>query len=189
MTEPASVQSSPPLPDWAQAVHAVWAAVRAGALGAGDLAELRRERPETPRSPAFWRVLATYVEPRWPLPRDPERRRLRETQWAVVLSNLSRNPHPGDHPAKGLAEAGYAELRFLRLLRADGPEFARQVRAAVTFLASKSMGLDWIPMAELVFSDAGENPNWAEEVRRGFARRFFGAQATRPETPEQQKED
>ncbi len=160
-------------PGWAQAVRAVLAAMRSGAFSPGDLAALRREQPEAPQSPAFWRALAAYVEPRWPLPREAGAREHAEAAWALILSNMARLPGAGDHPAVLLARTGYAELRFLRLLRARGAERARQVRAAVTFLSSKGAGFDWVPLAELVLADPGRSPEWAERVRRDFARRFF----------------
>ncbi len=160
-------------PGWAQAVRAVLAAMRSGAFSPGDLAALRREHPEAPESPSFWRALAVYVEPLWPLPREPEAREHAETAWAVILSNMARLPEAGAHPATVLARTGYAELRFLRLLRSRGAERARQVRAAVAFLSSKGVGFDWVPLAELLLADPERSPEWAERVRRDFARRFF----------------
>jgi len=188
MNEVANTPAPTP-PGWAEAVRAVVGAIRNGALGPGEVAALRRERPDTPQSPAFWRALATYIEPRWGVPRDPTRRQRAEFRWAVVLSNVARLPAAGDHPAKALADADYSEIRFLRLLRASGPELARQVRAAVTFLAAKGFGIDWVPMAALVLADPEDHPEWAEQVRRDFARRFFQTYPQNSENPNQPKED
>src|SRR4051794_35479892 len=103
------------------AVRALAATIEAEHYPPGQLAALRRLRPEMPRDGAFWRLLLDH------LPEavgDPAL----EEDWAAVLSGMAimvpyHRPDADDArgalgEALALALAEVSELRVLRLLRA-----------------------------------------------------------------------
>lgn len=140
-------------------------------LPPGDVAALRRLDPHDPSSPAFYRTLAACVEPHYPLPAGGAARDEAERRWAVILSGMARLEHrPRRRLGHGAAEAGLAEMRFLRLLRDGGDTLGATVRAVVHFLASKDEPVDWLDLARLVLS---EGHDWGESVRRSLARDFY----------------
>jgi CRISPR system Cascade subunit CasB len=71
-----------------------------------------------------------------------------------------------------LAESGFSELRFERLLRAHGEALWDAVRRMAHFLASKAASVNQADIAWLVLSDDRSD---AERVRRRLARHFYGA--------------
>jgi CRISPR type I-E-associated protein CasB/Cse2 len=79
--------------------------------------------------------------------------------------------HPRRRLGHAAAEAGLAEMRFLRLLRDSGDTLAATVRGVVHSLASKNESIDWVDLARLVLS---EGHDWGESVRRSLARDFYG---------------
>ncbi|HEX7119850.1 MAG TPA: type I-E CRISPR-associated protein Cse2/CasB [Longimicrobiales bacterium] len=153
----------------ARAVHGVARALEEGAIAPGEAAELRRLKPENPAAPAFWRVLAHYVAPQFgrPLTEDEERR------WAVILNAMAylvRLHAPGERLGIALSQAGFSELRFTRLLRAEGDRLEDTVRNTARFLASKGRSANLVDLARLVLSDGRKD---AERVRRNIARDYF----------------
>ncbi|MBW2149299.1 MAG: type I-E CRISPR-associated protein Cse2/CasB [Deltaproteobacteria bacterium] len=162
--------------NWKRAVSTVLAAIQQGRISPGELAELRRVRPEDASSPAFWRILVRFVDPHDPPPRAETHRLRWEQRWAVILGGMARLAHaPGRPLGRVLAEAGFHELRLRRLLRASGVRLWDEFRAAVEFLSAKGERLDWEDAASLVLSDPETAPDWADQVRRRIARSFFGA--------------
>lgn len=146
------------------------------AASPGDVAALRRLAPEDPASPAFWRLAAAYLDDA--LPSGGEAREEAERSWAAVMCGMALTA--GLHALRcragaALAEAGFSELRFERLLRASGPQLFREVRAAAAFLASKAAEFDWTDLAALVLSDGGPS---AERTRRSLARSFYQQRST-----------
>lgn len=138
----------------------------------GDIAALRRITPDDPAAPAFWKVAAAHLDGALPRADGPERDE-RERRWASILSGMAMTTGlhtPRRKAGEALAEAGYSELRFERLLRASGEQLFQEVRSAARFLASKAMELDWTDLAALVLSADGPG---AEQVRRGLARSFY----------------
>src|SRR3954454_15387065 len=101
------------------AVRTLAATIGAEHYPPGQLAELRRLRPDTPRDGAFWRLLLGYVP-------EAVGDLALEEDWAVVLRGMAtmvpyHRPEADD--ARGvlgeaLALADVSELRVLRLLRA-----------------------------------------------------------------------
>ena len=154
-------------------VHRVSAALASGAISPGNVAELRRLKPEDAATPVFWKLLAEYVSPNWKLPEGGAARDAAERRWAVILNALgylSFLDTPRRPLGSALAEAGYSELRFIRLLRASDDALADTVRKAAQFLASKAEPANLADLADLVLSDGRP---WAENVRRRIARSYY----------------
>ncbi len=142
-------------------------------LGPGDLADLRRLRPEDPGSPAFWRLVATYLEPH--LPGNDLARTAQEGLWATVFrtfAELKGLNAPGIPLGRALAEAGFSELRFSRLLRAREGQLDDAVRGASRILASKGQKSRLLDFASLVLLQDGDG---AEVARRKLARHYYSA--------------
>jgi CRISPR system Cascade subunit CasB len=142
-------------------------------LGAGEIAELRRLSPKDPASPTFFKVAAQFLEPARFLPETGSWRDLLEQRWACILQGLAllgELHQPRKNLGEALAEAGFSELRFVRLLKGQGTTLWDAVRGAARFLNSKGQAVDWSEMADLVLSDGAD---WAETVRRRISRRFY----------------
>lgn len=143
-------------------------------LGPGDLADLRRLRPDDLGHPAFWRLAADVLEPAGLLPGGGPARDRAEARWAASLSAVARlyKLHRAKRSlGEALGAAGYAELRFVRLLRAQGPALWEAVRTASQYLASKAEAADLVDFIELVESDG--HAAWGEHVRRRLARAYY----------------
>jgi CRISPR system Cascade subunit CasB len=142
-------------------------------LGNGEVADLRRLRPEDPACPEFWKVMAEY----WDMPYDNDEARKR----ACLLSGLARTKGLHDFHAslgKALVDAGYSELRFVRLLRAQDRGLFKEIELMAEFLSSKSQTANWTQAAELLFTKDDEN---AESLRRRIARDYYGNQNKKKE--------
>lgn len=140
-----------------------------GALTAGDLATLRRMDPR--RLETAFIKLATRLQ----LHGDEEQ----ETRWAAIvvgLAILGELHQPGVALGRALAEAGYSELRFSRLLRADAERLVDELPALARFLAAKNVRADWLSAAWLILSADRSNE---ERTRRGIARDYFNAVAAK----------
>ncbi len=139
-----------------------------GGLGPGERAELRRLDPAKPSQPAFWKVLAQIVSPDAPLPPGAELR------WAAALTGLARmgpDSHAPSRRAGGvLADCGYSEARFQRLLRSEGATLADAFRRTCAFLAQKAERVDWTELARLVLET---DPARRESTRRELARQYY----------------
>lgn len=180
MTEPISNLEFPapaegPGDLWHGALPRILAAVDRH-LGPGDLAELRRLRPEDPGSPAFWRLVATYLDGN--LPKGEAARFVAERQWATILRTFAelKGLHaPAVSLGRALAEADFSELRFSRLLRAKDALLDDAVRGASRILASKGQKACLTDFAALVLIQDGEP---AEVVRRRLARTYYSKTPT-----------
>ena len=137
-------------------------------LGAGPLAELRRLHADAEdrwRSPTFYRIYADTVAPTYAGSPEHERR------WAMILAGMARLVHRSGHGAGAtLAEHGFAEKRFVRLLDADDDHVASDLRTAVSFLASKGAFVNWADLADLILSTGGDRH---DQVRRGIAAAYY----------------
>lgn len=140
------------------------------ALSRGDLAELRRAGPGAGLTSTFWRVLADVGQ-------IDEPRRLgspdREHRWAVLLSGMAYCAGLHDYGTSlgmALARAGWSELRFVRLMRAEGETLEKEIRRVAQYLASKSQEANWAEVASLLFYQHGET---AEKVRLRIAKRYY----------------
>lgn len=139
-------------------------------LSAGDLAELRRISPDQPFTPALWKLLLAFVPDPWTAGDDRDEK---EGQWAALFMGLSiaAGLHEPRTPlGQALAEAGWSELRFVRLMRDRGPSLVDRVRRLAHYLASKSQHGDWADVAQLLLNQQGE---WAERHRRRVSRSYY----------------
>ena len=139
-------------------------------LSNGDLAQLRRASPEAPYTPTLWKVLLTYVPPSWTGgPKQDEK----ERRWAALLQGMAMTAGlhiPNARLGRALVQAGWSELRFVRLMQARGDVLVKEVRRLASFLSSKSQTIDWSDIAQLLFNQEGE---WAEHHRRRIARDYY----------------
>ena len=144
-----------------------------GALDAGMVASLRRLDPASGVSPAFYQVAAYWLETELPHVDDPQRADA-ERKWAAILRTMAllAGLHVGQrHLGHALADAGYSDLRFERLLRAQDEILWDEIRRAAHYLVSKGQGCDQGHIARLILSDGRSD---AECVRRDLARRYYG---------------
>ncbi len=144
--------------------------------GPGDVAALRRLRPGSPQVGAYWKLLATVLEPADRLPGEVGAREEAERRWAVILAAMAEAEGfhaPNAKLGRVLAECGVPEVRVLKLLRASGDALADAVRVTVHHLVSRGARFDQTAIAALVLSDGDAHE---ERVRRGIYRDFFGAQ-------------
>jgi len=147
---------------------------RSPALSTGDIAALRRMNPRMPVA-AFFKIEGILLGDL--LPVDGAARFEVETRWAAIVLGLA---HLGDlHSYQhrlgvALATAAFSELRFVRLLQADGEQLLDELPSLARFLAAKEIPADWGAAARLILS-AGR---WDEEVaRRRLARDYYGVLA------------
>lgn len=139
-------------------------------LGTGGLAQLRRMDPLGMPPPIFWKLLTDEFGAE-PLPDNQEQ------AWAIIIQAMAMmapDPHrPKLPPGRVLAEAGYPEGRFVRLLRAEGEGLATELRTLARWSVSKALAFDWADLAALVLARASRNPDWAEAQAIRLARPYF----------------
>ena len=142
-------------------------------LTPGDVADLRRARPEEPGSPGFWKVVVHDLEPAGALPPGGPARDEAERRWASILFGLAHMGglnQPQARLGRALAEAGFSELRFARLLGSRGEALLDAVRTTARYLAAKGQPADWADAARLVLAETGPA---AERFRRQLARDYY----------------
>ena len=155
--------------------------LRAETIGTGALAELRRISDDN-LPPAFWKRYLTDVPAQWREPGGQVDARI-DRAWAGLIRGMvemAPNPHSFELPfGATLAETDYSEQRFVRLLRAEGDDLAREVRIAGAWLARAGTGaVNWEQPAHLLLG----RPWLGLHVRhtitsRRMARDYFGAAA------------
>ncbi|MBN2586399.1 MAG: type I-E CRISPR-associated protein Cse2/CasB [Candidatus Fermentibacteraceae bacterium] len=143
-------------------------------LSPGDVAELRRLTPSDPFSPAFFKLVTSFLESDPGFPSHGKARDEIERRWAVFIQAAAQMKNL--HSMKvglgyALASSGYSELRLVRLLRASDPILYREVRTAAHYLAAKAQTCNLVDMAYLLLIQVGEK---AESVRRSIARDYYG---------------
>lgn len=142
-------------------------------LGTGAVASLRRLVPEDPVNPAFFRIAAQYLEPGGHVSGEGSHRDLLEARWSCIIGGLAilgNLYQPGKSLGEALADAGFSELRFVRLLKSQNAGLWDATRRVASFLSSKGQTVDWADMASLVLSDGTDK---ADSVRRHIARRYY----------------
>jgi CRISPR system Cascade subunit CasB len=142
-----------------------------GTMSTGDQAELRRISPENPYTPALWKRLFEYdLEDDWlGLGQEVYERRM-----ATLLMGMAHCAgHHNYNVSLGtaLAEAGWSELRFVRLMEARGETLETLLRRLAQYLASKGQDANWADVAWLLLRQEGDN---AERTRLGIARQYYG---------------
>lgn len=158
-----------------EVIGKIAASMQGDRMSTGDLAALRRVDPQKPYSPALWKVLGRasvqnsfYAPPR----HNPDER---EMQWAALLMGMAITSglhNPAIPFGKAMADAGWSDLRFERLMRQQGEDLFNAVRQLASYLSSKSAAGNWTQMAQLLFHQEGPQ---AEKVRRQIARDYYGA--------------
>ena len=142
-------------------------------LSSGDVAELRRLDPRDPCSPAFFKLMASTVDPSTDLPHSGTARDAAERRWAVIFhaaATLSGLHRPSRSLGEALQASGYSELRLVRLLRARGDQLVKEVRTCSHFLAAKAEPCDLADLARLVLVTGSDK---AEAIRRRVARGYY----------------
>lgn len=141
-------------------------------FGAGALAELRRrDAGAVSTTSAFHRLTAPMNEETWG--GDKARR------WATVIQAMAIGTKPGEAGANAsagaaLAEAGFAESRFARLLAARGDTFRDQIILLARYMNSRQSRFDWADLGELVLVE-GLKEQRAEKLRFRIARDYYRA--------------
>jgi CRISPR system Cascade subunit CasB len=133
-------------------------------LSRGDQAELRRG---TPGAAPFWRVLhQAGIDLDTLVPRQAER-------WRVLLTALAhaRRYDPNVPLGRALAEAGWSEVRFVRLMEAEPDTLGVLLRRCAQYLNNKQQAANWNDARKLLFY-AGED---AERERLRIARDYYRA--------------
>lgn len=157
--------------DFGSAVGSIHQMLKDGScLSTGDIAELRRISPEEPFTPSLWRILLHLdlaEPPSWFSRSDWE------TRWATLMMGMAHCAGLHDFNnalGESLAGAGWSELRFVRLMRADGETLAKSIRRVSEYLASKSQPANWTDMARLLFFQSGEA---ADDIRLSISRDYY----------------
>jgi CRISPR type I-E-associated protein CasB/Cse2 len=144
--------------------------VSGGGLSRGDVSALRRMDPRTPAA-AFFKVAGLVLDEL--MPAEPGHRADAETRWAAItagLAYLEALHRPGQRLGRVLADTGWSEHRFVRLVRADTDRLADDLPALARFLVAKGIPVDWTAAADLILSAGTER---SEEVRRHLARDYY----------------
>ncbi|MBF0546388.1 MAG: type I-E CRISPR-associated protein Cse2/CasB [Candidatus Riflebacteria bacterium] len=144
-------------------------------LSGGELAELRRLKPHDQASPTFFKISALYLDPAGILPNGITERNQAEQKWACILARMASLHglhNPNSSIGSALAEAGFSELRFVRLLRAKNEALFDVIHGAANYLSSKGISVNFGDFASLVLSDGFDH---SENVRREIARKYYSA--------------
>lgn len=157
--------------------------LHADRIGAGSLAELRRMTPEE-FPPAFWRLYFEQVPETWREPDGPNPKL--DTAWNVVVRAMAEMaPRALDFGASfggSLADTGYSESRFIRLLRAEPGALPGELWNAARWLSLKGRtGVNWVPAAQLTLAtfSRGGLPVSRERASHRLASDYFRAERAR----------
>lgn len=151
-------------------------------LGSGPLAEIRRMDTDAMPPPAFWGLLFKLVG-------DRNVSAAEERGWAMLMQAMAlqvprcHRTGPGTHPGRILADSGYPESRFVRLLRAEGAGLAQELRTLARWTAGKALVFDWTPLAEFILARAQSREGEADHAARALARHYFRSAARAAQTP------
>lgn len=154
--------------------------LHAGRVGVGSLAELRR-MTRSDRPPSFWRLYLQIVPEAWREPGGRPDVRVDDV-WAAIIRGMAEmapDAQDFDRPfGTELSRAGYSESRFVRLLRAERADLAREFRVAAGWLGSKGAKADLTPVANLLLG----RPYIGLDVRPAYAARTLAHDFFRAET-------
>jgi hypothetical protein len=146
-----------------------------GGLSPGDRAELRRMDPlDAALPPALWRLLTlpeveTAIRMVAGGARETAERAFGIVIQAIAEAGVSGNTRIG----KALAETGYAEARFVRLLRARGLEdVAFEARQAAHWCAVKGTRVHLAGFSRFIL-DAALGRDDADRSAHAIARDYF----------------
>lgn len=150
-------------------------------IGTGALAELRRMTGND-LPPAFWKRYLEDVPLAWREPRGRVDARIDRAWAGLMRAMVEMAPHPHSYAqpfGKALAEKDYSEDRFVRLLRAEGDELARELRVAGAWLARAGVKANWEQPAHLLLRNLGLNVKNHISSRHQMARDYFRVAAQR----------
>jgi CRISPR system Cascade subunit CasB len=145
-----------------------------GFLSSGERATLRRVDPECPVTPALWRVLG-QTHQLAPDGLTEEQKRRWERRWGLLILGMAHVPglHRYEVPlGAALAQAGWSEMRFVRLMEADAKALPVLIRRMAQYLASKEQPANWDDVRQLLFS---VDRDYGEDVRLRIARSYYRA--------------
>ncbi len=146
--------------------------IAASDFGTGPLAELRRKDPQAvSAAPSFHRLTAHMDDVSWAGDAP--------VRWAAMIQAMATGTRPGEGaPAesagKALAESGYSESRFARLLASRGETFRSQILLLARYMNGKQARFDWRDLGELVLVE-GLREKRAETLRFRIARDYYRA--------------
>jgi hypothetical protein len=153
-----------------------------GGLSTGDCAELRRMDPLGPAlPPALWRLLTLDDVDKAIGIVTAADRGTAERAFAIVIQAIAEIGDPGSKPVgRALAETGYAEARFVRLLRARGrgrdlEDVAFETRQAARWCAVKGAAIQVAGFCRFVLDAALDRKTAADERAHAIARDYFAA--------------
>ena len=141
-----------------------------GRLPNGDRAALRRIDLDQPITPTLWKVLFALDQDESP---DWISETKWEQRWATLLMGMAHCAGLHDYNVplgQALAEAGWAETRFVRLMEADDETLPVLLRRMAQYLASKQQPANWDDVRRLLFYQSGET---AEDIRLQIARPYY----------------
>jgi len=177
-----------------------WTSKRLDAISArlesmsnGDRAALRRMSPEDPGR-ATGVLIATLYQSGVPkkyldYPETLHRWAHIVRVMAILSGARGRGVHadrysdedqvtPGRDFGQALRDAGWSELRMMRLVSARGSALTAQLGPMARFLAGKGqLPLDFAPLAKLVLNDGGKYSEHAETARLKLATGYFASPA------------
>ena len=146
-------------------------------IGTGQFAEMRRMAwNEFPSG--FWHFYFRHVPRQHREPYGRPRPDV-DLAWATVLRAMAeagKKPHdPNAYFGAMLAELGYSEQRFVRLLRAQGEDLGREMRVVAAWLARAGQRVNWLKPAELLMGRIGRGLNIQppDAVVHSLARDYF----------------
>lgn len=141
-------------------------------FGAGRLAELRRkDAGAVSATPSFHRLTVGMDEENW---RGDASRR-----WAAVIQAMAIGTVPGESLSEtsagtALAETGFAESRFARLLASRGEAFRDQIVLLSRYMSNKKARFNWGDLGELILVE-GLKETRADRLRFRIAQDYYRA--------------
>lgn len=182
MTQPTDLAPQPPKTTWQKRQSAIGKIASAmnrsvetsgyAGFSTGDLAEFRRIDVQQPYTPALWQTLVAYqIDDDWP-DQGPYRE-TQEERWATILMGMAFTiglHSPTTKLGTALADAGWSETRFVRLMEARDTHLIEEIRRLSQYLSSKSQPLDWSELASLILTQEGD---YATKLRRNIARDYY----------------
>lgn len=149
-----------------------------GFLSSGERAELRRVNLDLPITPALWRVLGHTKQFAPNGMTDPQKERW-ERRWGILASGMAHVPnlHRYEVPlGHALAEAGWSQMRFVRLMEADAETLPVLLRRMAKYLASKEQPANWDDVRRLLCTGIpifDWEKDDAESVRLSISRAYY----------------
>lgn len=140
----------------------------------GELSQMKRQAPDEPPCPAFYRLAMPEVENYRYYPSDEHSAIAFETGLMSVLAGMAEDLSVFNRSkplGSALAEAGFSELRLYRLLKAGRESLNADVRRMVKFLSSKGVSANLAEALELILCQ--DDTERSRFVRRRISRDYF----------------